>query len=229
MDLRAWLASGKRPQDTSLTAGTPTKQAKVDATDVMPMFSKSKARELLAMEEFNDQPLEVRKGQIYCLACKAAVGCEARLLRQHCFQSQKVAARVEFQQKGEEQQLKLRHYKKSLKLAREKEKGAILLRAIELNREKLVKEAEGAVAMRKNLDDATIARREWWWSMRREEGLSQWSLLARIAVLHQPSSAVIERFFSVYKGMTSAQQFAEDEDTSLLRALTRYNKGKVGL
>ncbi len=70
---------------------------------------------------------------------------------------------------------------------------------------------------------------EWWWSMRNEESLSQWSLLARVAVLHQPSSAVIERFFSVYKGMTSTQQYREDEDTSLLRAQARYNMGKVGL
>jgi hypothetical protein len=70
---------------------------------------------------------------------------------------------------------------------------------------------------------------EWWWNMRNEEELRQWSLLARIAVLHQPSSAVIERFFSVYKGMTSTQQCQEDEETSLLRALARYNKGKVGL
>jgi hypothetical protein len=66
---------------------------------------------------------------------------------------------------------------------------------------------------------------EWWWSMRYEESLSQWSLLARIAVLHQPSSAVIERFFSVYKGMTSSQQFGEDEETSLTRALA-YRLGK---
>ncbi len=66
-----------------------------------------------------------------------------------------------------------------------------------------------------------------WWCLRNEEGLSQWSLLARIAVLHQPSSAVIERFFSVYKGMMSLQQCKEDEETSLLRALARYNKGKV--
>jgi hypothetical protein len=70
---------------------------------------------------------------------------------------------------------------------------------------------------------------EWWWSMRNEESLCYWSLLARIAVLHQPSSAVIERFFSVYKGMTTEQQCNEDEETSLLRAFARYNKGKVGL
>ncbi len=70
---------------------------------------------------------------------------------------------------------------------------------------------------------------EWWWSRRDEEEFSQWCLLARIAVLHQPSSAVIERFFSVYKGMTSTQQCAEDPETSMLRAYARYNKGKVGL
>ncbi len=70
---------------------------------------------------------------------------------------------------------------------------------------------------------------EWWWSLRDEEEFSQWCLLARIAVLHQPSSAVIERFFSVYKGMTSTQQCAEDAETSLVRAQARYNKGKVGL
>lgn len=70
---------------------------------------------------------------------------------------------------------------------------------------------------------------EWWWSLRNEKDLSQWSLLAHIAVLHQPSSAVVERFFSVYKGMTTSQQCMEEEDTSLLRALLRYNKGKVGL
>ncbi len=70
---------------------------------------------------------------------------------------------------------------------------------------------------------------EWWWSMRNEEAMSQWSLLARIAVLHQPSSAVIERFFSMFKGMTSTQQCREDEETSLVRAQARYNKGKVGL
>ena len=51
--------------------------------------------------------------------------------------------------------------------------------------------------------------------------------LGRVAVLQQPSSAVIERFFSVYKGMTSTPQCAEDEETSLLRAQARYNKGKI--
>jgi len=51
--------------------------------------------------------------------------------------------------------------------------------------------------------------------------------LGRVAVLQQPSSALNERFFSVYKGMTSTHQCAEDEETSLLRAQARYNKGKM--
>jgi len=57
--------------------------------------------------------------------------------------------------------------------------------------------------------------------------VSTWSSFAQIAVLHQPSSAAIERFFSVYKGMTSAQQVKEDEETSLVRAMLRFNKGKL--
>jgi hypothetical protein len=68
---------------------------------------------------------------------------------------------------------------------------------------------------------------EWWWNIRNDESIAQWTLLTRVAVLQQPSSACIERFFSVYKGMTSTQQCAEDEETSLLRAQARYNKGKL--
>lgn len=67
---------------------------------------------------------------------------------------------------------------------------------------------------------------EWWWSMREAEGMKQWGLLAMIAVLHQPSSAAIERFFSVYKGMTTTQQCKEKDSTSLVRAQCRYNAGK---
>ena len=52
-------------------------------------------------------------------------------------------------------------------------------------------------------------------------------LSCRVAVLQQLSSVVIERFFSAYKGMTSTHQCAEDEETSLLRAQARYNKGKL--
>ena len=68
---------------------------------------------------------------------------------------------------------------------------------------------------------------EWWWNIRNDESIKQWVLLARVAVLQQLSSVVIERFFSAYKGMTSTQQCAEDEETSLLRAQARYNKGKL--
>ena len=68
---------------------------------------------------------------------------------------------------------------------------------------------------------------EWWWGLRNEPGVSNWAMLAQIAVLHQPSSAAIERFFSVFKGMTTAQQGREDEETSLARAQLRFNKGKL--
>lgn len=69
----------------------------------------------------------------------------------------------------------------------------------------------------------------WWWAMKDEKSLSYWAELAQVAVLHQPSSAVIERFFSVFKGRTSRQQVREDEETSLIRAQLGYNKGKVGI
>ena len=68
---------------------------------------------------------------------------------------------------------------------------------------------------------------EWWWGLKDEKGVSDWAMFAQVAVLHQPSSAVIERFFSVYKGMTSEQQGKESEQTSLVRAQLRYNKGKL--
>jgi hypothetical protein len=60
-----------------------------------------------------------------------------------------------------------------------------------------------------------------------EKGVSNWAMLAQIAVLHHPSSAVIERFFSVFKGMTSEQQVKEGEKTSLVRAQLKFNKGKL--
>ncbi len=86
MDLRAWMQSGKRPPTTTPTAPTPTKQARVEAPAEAPVQVDERAEKLLAMEEFLDQMLEVRKGEIYCVACKVDVGCEPRLLRQHCFQ-----------------------------------------------------------------------------------------------------------------------------------------------
>lgn len=68
---------------------------------------------------------------------------------------------------------------------------------------------------------------EWWWCNRETKGIKHWAQFAFVAVLYQPSSAVIERFFSVYKGMTSTQQGSEKEDTSLVRALCRFNAGKM--
>ena len=60
---------------------------------------------------------------------------------------------------------------------------------------------------------------EWWWAQRANAGLVSWFQLALRAVLIQPSSAAIERFFSVIKGATSAQQAGEGEDTLETRAL----------
>jgi hypothetical protein len=94
MDLRAWLESGKRPAATAVASPSPSKQAKTDAPEEEVLFSKEKAKELLAVDEFSDQPLEVRQNEVYCLACKAKVQCKAKLLRQHCFQKQTMSARV---------------------------------------------------------------------------------------------------------------------------------------
>ncbi len=111
------------------------------------------------MPEFKDQPLVVKGDAIYCQACKAEIGCEPRRLRQHCFQKQAVSARAEFEKKSEDERMSLRHYKKTLKLARAQEQAVVLQKAVELNRQRLLAQAEGTVAMRKNLDAATIARR----------------------------------------------------------------------
>jgi hypothetical protein len=83
MDLRAWLASGKRPPATAPASPSPSKQAKPNAPSEQRPLSKDKAKDLLAMEEFRDQPLEVREEKIYCRACKASILCKAHLVRQH--------------------------------------------------------------------------------------------------------------------------------------------------
>ncbi len=72
---------------------------------------------------------------------------------------QTVSARAEFEKKAEDEKSKLRHYKKMVKLGLAEEKAAVLRKAIELNRQRLLEQAEGAVAMRKNLDDGMIAQR----------------------------------------------------------------------
>ncbi len=81
MDLRAWLESGKRSASTAADSPSPSKQLKAAEVDG-DMGTLKEGEQLLALDEFKDQPLEVRRGDIFCLACKATVGCEPRLLRQ---------------------------------------------------------------------------------------------------------------------------------------------------
>ena len=157
-DIAEWVQSGKRAAPAALAAPSPNKQAKTDVVEVTG-FSRDKAAQLLAMPEFKDQPLKVKKEQVYCRACKVAIGCEPRLLRQHCFQKQSVAARAEFEKRSEEEKLKLNHYKKMVKLVRAEKEAVVLQEAIELNRTRLLAEAENTVSMRKNVDAETLAKR----------------------------------------------------------------------
>ena len=60
------------------------------------------------------------------IACKADIGSEARLLRQHCFQNQKVAARAEFEKRTVAEKMRLRHYKKTVKLNANERVGVVL-------------------------------------------------------------------------------------------------------
>ena len=62
----------------------------------------------------------------------------------------------------------------------------------------------------------------WWWMQ--QDALPNWFKLAKVAVLHQPSSAAIERFFSLIKGSTSKLQAAEDDDTIEARSMCRANR-----
>ncbi len=61
-----------------------------------------------------------------------------------------------------------------------------------------------------------------WWCQRRVQ-LPAWFGVARVLCLIQPSSAVMERFFSTIKSQTSAQQNAEYEDTLQGRARAIFN------
>ena len=63
----------------------------------------------------------------------------------------------------------------------------------------------------------------WWWSLQHQQGLNAWFKLASYAVLIQPTSAVVERFFSVLKGHTNAQQTAEMDETLETRAMCLWN------
>jgi hypothetical protein len=61
-----------------------------------------------------------------------------------------------------------------------------------------------------------------WWCQQRIR-LPTWSGVARVLCLIQPSSAVMERFFSTIKSQTSAQQNAEYEETLQGRAKAIFN------
>ncbi len=134
MDLRAWIQSGKRPAAASPASPSPSKQAKADASEmnIKTHVSMEKMKELLAMEEFKDQPLTVEGGSIRCRACRADIPSEACRLRQHCFQQQKVAARAEFEKRTEDEKMRLRHYKKTVKLNNKERAGLVLLKVVEL-------------------------------------------------------------------------------------------------
>ena len=60
---------------------------------------------------------------------------------------------ADFEQKSEDDKMKLRHYKKATRLKEEERIAVILQKAIALNRQRLMEQAEGAVAMRKKLSD----------------------------------------------------------------------------
>ena len=63
----------------------------------------------------------------------------------------------------------------------------------------------------------------WWWGKKDDTTLPTFYWLAMKAVLHQPSSAALERFFSIVKGSTSSKQNAEMEETMETRYLCLYN------
>lgn len=159
--MRAWLESGKRPSATLIASSSPHKKAVINVEEeevVEEVSRREKADVLVAMEEFKDQRLVVRKGVIYCEACKTEIPCEARLLRQHCFQKQVVSARSEFESKALEEQMKLRHYKKMQKLSTAEKERKLLLKAVKLNRQRWLEEAKVAKE-RKGVGDEEIARR----------------------------------------------------------------------
>lgn len=65
----------------------------------------------------------------------------------------------------------------------------------------------------------------WWWSRKDEKEWETWSKLAQIAALCAPSSAAVERLFSIIKGSTSPLQAKEKPETLECRHIVRYNKG----
>ena len=62
----------------------------------------------------------------------------------------------------------------------------------------------------------------WWWSIAKD--VPQWYDLAHLAVLHQPTSTAVERFFSKLKAASAEQQWAELDETIECRAFCLINK-----
>lgn len=61
----------------------------------------------------------------------------------------------------------------------------------------------------------------WWWSIAKD--VPQWYDLAHSAVLHQPTSTSVERFFSKLKAASLEQQWAEHDETMECRAFCLIN------
>jgi len=81
----------------------------------------------------------------------------------------------------------------------------------------------GEMEGRMNLADDQPA--ELWevWKTLGKEKVPGWYAVACKAVLFQPSSALVERFFSKLKGNTTGRQAAEGRDIMELRALCEWN------
>lgn len=154
--LASWLAQGKRENDSEALSSRPEKQGRTGETH----YNKSRAEEWVSSPEFSDQMLEVKDEHVFCKACGAQIGNSGvRMLRQHCFGDQAVAARVEFFKKEHAARMKLRHFRKVTgKLEKEKE-AAVLLKSIELHRQKMFDVSEKSLLPRSGLHNEEIAAR----------------------------------------------------------------------
>ncbi len=63
----------------------------------------------------------------------------------------------------------------------------------------------------------------WMWWRRIGQDVPNWFAVAKILVLMQPTSAAIERFYSIVKANTSSRQVAESEETFAVRSMVLYN------
>lgn len=66
----------------------------------------------------------------------------------------------------------------------------------------------------------------WMWWRRIRDDVPTWFLVAKVLVLMQPTSAAVERFYSIVKANTSARQVAEAEETFACRTMVLYNYRK---